>query len=215
MTGFYASADCMLYKGFRGRAAGASRGLLVRQFLIEPAAVNGVSCRSTRLTSARTCLAGSVTKGTKIRGRDMLERAAWLPERVCGEEWRPRLLVAQAETLVLQYLPERLNEQFLSERLGVKVLDLHRAFRDIRGAVPYMAFHALRIDEVKRRQDADSALSVETTMRQCGFGSYAFLRRKFIEKFGIDPKEFRKNQCLAMNIANKSKFSNHATLRDV
>lgn len=106
----------------------------------------------------------------------------------------PRILVREVEALILQYLPQRLSEGFLSNTFKVDLSFLRMSFRKVRGADTQAAFRTLRISEVKRRLDADSELSVELAMHQCGFGSFSGFSREFKQRFGMNPKDFCKSR---------------------
>ena len=93
--------------------------------------------------------------------------------------------------LVVEFLPERLSEAFLCRAFDVEMRELHAAFRKVRGTGLYAALRALRIAEVKRRLDVDKGISVDRAMRQCGFASYVWFRKEFLNVFGIDPKRYR------------------------
>lgn len=106
--------------------------------------------------------------------------------------WHQKLIVRQAESFVLKYLPDRLSEGFIARTFNVDGRTLRNAFWKVRGVAPYTAFRARRVEEVMRRLEDDPKLAIEIAMRQCGFGSFAGFRNEFKRKFGIDPKEIRK-----------------------
>jgi transcriptional regulator GlxA family with amidase domain len=100
-------------------------------------------------------------------------------------------IVAIVEAAVLEALPERLAEEFLTKLADVSIRELNGIFSDVRGVDLQAALRGLRVDEVRRRLEANPALSAEAAARQCGFGYYPLLQRLFRARFGVDLNEFR------------------------
>lgn len=116
-------------------------------------------------------------------------------------------IVGQVEALVLQYLPDRLSEEFIARSFNIEIRTLRAAFRKIHGVKPYVAFRARRIEEVMRRLEADAQLTLEAAMRQCGFTGFVGFRSEFRKQFGIDPKEIQKHQRRTRKTSNPNHIS--------
>jgi transcriptional regulator GlxA family with amidase domain len=101
-------------------------------------------------------------------------------------------IVAIVEAAVLKALPERLPEEFLTNALNVSIKELNAIFTEIRGVDLQAALRGLRMDEVRRRLEADPGLSAGAAARQCGFGYFPLLQRLFRARFGDEINEFRR-----------------------
>lgn len=150
------------------------------------------SRRVKRRMQGQARVKAGAAENAKAKELQSSSKLAWLPDVEAMKPRRAKLLVAGVEVLVLKSLPERLSETFFSQTFGIEIRELHSAFLKIRGVGLYAALRTLRIAEVKRRLDANEALSVDAAMRQCGFASYAWFRKEFLERFKIDPKIYRK-----------------------
>ncbi len=108
-------------------------------------------------------------------------------ERLNGDTLPSVLLVSKAEELVLEALPVRLSERYLTEKLGIGLRTLRRSFLDERGATPYVALRRLRLQEAQRRLQAQPDLTLKAVAQQCGFGHYARFQRDLEACFGSGP----------------------------
>jgi AraC-like DNA-binding protein len=209
MVGFYASADILRYNGRDSRAAGAPRRLPAHRLVIETVTENGNSRRTIDQVLAHACRSGDVTRGKMLRGRakkNFVSRADLEVQEAgrCNSMPRAKVLVLRVESLVLELLPERLNEDFFACSLGVEIRELHAAFFKVRGTGLYAALRTLRITEVKRRFDADEDLSID---RAGGFASYAWFRQEYLQRFGVDPKRLRQSPRIVGRPAKCKKIS--------
>jgi transcriptional regulator GlxA family with amidase domain len=100
-------------------------------------------------------------------------------------------IVAIIEAAVLKALPERLPEEFLTRTVNVSIRELNAIFEDVRGVNLHAALRGLRLDELRRRLEADPGLSAGAAARQCGFGYFPLLQRLFRARFSGDLNDFR------------------------
>ncbi len=92
--------------------------------------------------------------------------------------------VETVERLVLAALPERLSETFLAGAVNFDLDELIRAFVIVRDVNLQAGLRNLRLDELKRRLEADAGLQPRIAARQCGFGSFNIAQRLFMARFG-------------------------------
>jgi transcriptional regulator GlxA family with amidase domain len=153
-----------------------------------------VCVKLSRQSAARARANGLAAHGTKARVARKKRNTFLHGKRINGDALPPAMLVARAEQLMLDALPIRLGEAFLSQVLGVGLRTLRRAFLDERGATPYLALRNRRLDEVKHRLEANHRSTPAAVAHECGFGHYARFQRDFIARFGRDPNEIRHSQ---------------------
>lgn len=94
-------------------------------------------------------------------------------------------MVETIERLVLTALPEWLSEETLTGYAGVDIKELNRLFVIVRGVGLHAGLRNARLDELKRRLEADASLSPRIAAQQCGFGSLNVAQRFFKMRFGM------------------------------
>lgn len=117
---------------------------------------------------------------------------AWLLEAGDGrliETRRPgdgaQMVVETIEQLVLKALPEWFSEESLTAFARKDIKELNRLFIIVRGVNLQAGLRNVRLDELKRRLEADASLSPRLAALQCGFGSLNIAQRFFKARFGM------------------------------
>ena len=126
----------------------------------------------------------------------MAERASWpgtglnrrIESRRSGEAG-PRRVVERVERLVLTALPVRLSEAFLAGSVRLNIKELNRMFVMVRGVDLQAGLRNARLDELKRRLDADAGLPPKVAALQCGFGCLNIAQQFFKARFGVSLME--------------------------
>jgi transcriptional regulator GlxA family with amidase domain len=134
----------------------------------------------------KTGLAGH---GARFRSQLKRQHAPSSPSKIDGGSLHQSVLIANAETMVLEMLPKRLDEKALAKALGIGLRALRRAFLDERGLTPYTALRTLRLETAKRMLDDNPGLSPREAASQCGFGHYARFRQDFVARFDVEPNQ--------------------------
>jgi AraC-like DNA-binding protein len=148
--------------------------------------VAGHFSRQSRLpVSAWGCATNDDTGGAEVKYFDARLKIVPENDNIFVKSRHLKLLVAKAGAF------------------GIEVQELRCAFRHICGIEIHKALRALRTDEVKRRLDTDASISVAAAMRQCGFGSHAYFRKKFQNMLGVDPKELCKVRKENLKMTNR------------
>ncbi len=112
------------------------------------------------------------------------ERLTRLSEfRRPGED--AQTVVETIEHMVLTALPEWFSEETLTGYARVDIKELNRLFVIVRGVGLQAGLRNVRLDELKRRLEADVSLSPRVAALQCGFGSLNVAQRFFKMRFGM------------------------------
>lgn len=93
-------------------------------------------------------------------------------------------------TWIVAHPHEVLNVEALAERMAMSPRNFARVFNREVGMTPAKFVEQIRV-EAARSQLQQTAVPVETIARQCGFGSEEHLRRSFIRRFSVGPREYR------------------------
>lgn len=89
-----------------------------------------------------------------------------------------------------QHLAEDLRVETLAARAGMSPRNFARVYARRMGTTPAKAVEGLRV-EAARRALEESAAPVEAIAQRCGFGDEERLRRSFLRRLGVPPKQYR------------------------
>ena len=136
-------------------------------------------------------------------GRDVATTVArWMVvfvRRAGGQSQFSAQLAAQAaareplrdlQSWVLDHPSAPLDVPSLARRAGMSVRNFARAFRAETGLTPGAYVERARLDTARRLLETSSA-SVEEIARRSGFGTPESLRRAFVRRVGLAPREYR------------------------
>jgi transcriptional regulator GlxA family with amidase domain len=87
-------------------------------------------------------------------------------------------------------LSRPLTTEALAEQAGMAPRSFHRRFMDRTGLTPAHAVERLRLDHARGLLET-ARLPLAVVARQAGFGSEERLRRAFLRRFGVLPRDYR------------------------
>ena len=97
---------------------------------------------------------------------------------------------AELHDWMAHHLAEDLNVDALARRTGMSPRNFARVYARRMGATPAKAVELLRI-EAARRALEETAAPIETIARRCGFGDEERMRRSFLRRLGVPPRQYR------------------------
>jgi transcriptional regulator GlxA family with amidase domain len=103
----------------------------------------------------------------------------------------------QLELWVLDHLGEHLSVERLADVASMSPRHFSRRFKAELGMTPAEFITRARVDEARRRMEADGG-SLKDIARQCGFGDEQALRRAVRRRLGLLPAELLANRRLAL-----------------
>ena len=86
-------------------------------------------------------------------------------------------------------LTDTLTLDTLANRAGMSLRSFARHYRQRTGRTPADAVEIIRLERAQGL--LETGLSVETTARKCGFGSPETMRRVFLRRLGVGPKDWQ------------------------
>ncbi|HWG81130.1 MAG TPA: GlxA family transcriptional regulator [Stellaceae bacterium] len=89
-----------------------------------------------------------------------------------------------------QHLAADLGVEALAARAGMSPRNFARVYTRRMGTTPAKAVERLRIDAARRALEESDA-SIESIARRCGFGDEERLRRSFLRRLGVPPRQYR------------------------
>jgi transcriptional regulator GlxA family with amidase domain len=89
-----------------------------------------------------------------------------------------------------QHLAHDLGVEALAARAGMSPRNFARVYARRMGTTPAKAVERLRVDAARRALE-ESAASIESIARRCGFGDDERLRRSFLRCLGVAPRHYR------------------------
>lgn len=92
---------------------------------------------------------------------------------------------------IVAHLGDDLSVDALAAHAAMSPRHFARCFRDETGATPARFVEAARIEAARRRLE-ESADSVESIARACGFGTAETMRRAFLRNVHVAPTEYRR-----------------------
>ncbi|MGE4372615.1 MAG: GlxA family transcriptional regulator [Xanthobacter sp.] len=87
------------------------------------------------------------------------------------------------------HLARPLTLQVLADQAGMSVRSFARHYRQRTGRTPAEAVEAIRLERAQGL--LETGASVAATARQCGFGSPETMRRVFLKRLGVGPKDWQ------------------------
>jgi transcriptional regulator GlxA family with amidase domain len=102
-----------------------------------------------------------------------------------------RSALREVQHHIVEHLDDDLSVDALAARAAMSPRHFARCFRDETGATPARFVEAARIEAARRRLE-ESADSVESIARACGFGSAETMRRAFLRNVHVAPTEYRR-----------------------
>lgn len=112
--------------------------------------------------------------------------SAFLPKKSTGRE-----SVADLQAWIMDNLNADLSVTALAERLSMSPRNFARVFQNETGVTPAKFVEAVRI-EAARRWLEESSQSIESIADECGLGDMERLRRSFIRRLGVNPRDYRR-----------------------
>ncbi|MBF2717705.1 GlxA family transcriptional regulator [Agrobacterium vitis] len=86
-------------------------------------------------------------------------------------------------------LSRQLTLETLADQTGMSLRSFVRHYRQRTGRTPAEAVETIRLERAQGLLETGAAIS--TTARKCGFGSPETMRRAFLRKLGVGPKEWQ------------------------
>lgn len=112
--------------------------------------------------------------------------SALLPEKA-GE----RRSIAELQSWIMSNLNADLSVTALASRLSMSPRHFSRVFQTETGITPAKFVETVRV-EAARRWLEESSYSIETIADECGMGDTERLRRSFIRRLGVNPRDYRR-----------------------
>lgn len=97
---------------------------------------------------------------------------------------------AELHDWIAGHLHEDLRVETLAARAGMSPRNFARVYARRMGTTPAKAVERLRV-EAARRALEETAAPIEAVARRCGFGDEERLRRSFLRRLGVPPKQYR------------------------
>jgi transcriptional regulator GlxA family with amidase domain len=91
---------------------------------------------------------------------------------------------------IAQHLADDLRVETLAGRAGMSPRNFARVYAQRTGATPAKAVELLRL-EAARRALEETAAPIESIARRCGFGDEERMRRSFLRRLGVPPRQYR------------------------
>jgi transcriptional regulator GlxA family with amidase domain len=112
--------------------------------------------------------------------------SAFLPKKATGRETVTDLLA-----WIMDNLNANLSVAALAERLSMSPRNFARVFQSETGITPAKFVEAVRI-EAARRWLEEGSQSIESIADECGLGDPERMRRSFIRRLGVNPRDYRR-----------------------
>lgn len=121
-------------------------------------------------------------------------------KRPGGQSQFSALLAAQARDdgsfaalhdWIADHLDADLRVEALAERAGMSPRNFARLYAERMGTTPAKAVERMRV-EAARRALEETADAIEAIARRCGFGDEERLRRAFLRRLGVPPRDYRR-----------------------
>lgn len=90
-------------------------------------------------------------------------------------------------------LTRPLTLDILADQAGMSLRSFARHYRQRTGHTPAEAVELIRLERAKGCLEAGA--SVDATARRCGFGTAETMRRIFLRRMGVGPREWQKHFC--------------------
>lgn len=90
-------------------------------------------------------------------------------------------------------LTRPLTLDILADKAGMSLRSFARHYRQRTGHTPAEAVELIRLERAKGC--LETGASVDATARRCGFGTAETMRRIFLRRMGVGPKEWQKHFC--------------------
>ena len=97
----------------------------------------------------------------------------------------------EIQRLIAEHPDADLSVDALAARAAMSTRHFARCFRDETGSTPARFVEAARVEAARRRLE-ESADSIESIARACGFGSAETMRRAFVRTLHVAPTEYRR-----------------------
>src|SRR6185437_10935844 len=91
---------------------------------------------------------------------------------------------------VAQHLAADLGVEALAARAGMSPRNFARVYARRMGTTPAKVVERLRV-EAARRALEETAAPIEAIARRCGFGDEERMRRSFLRRLSVPPKQYR------------------------
>ena len=112
--------------------------------------------------------------------------SALLPAKASERE-----AISDLQAWIMQHLDSDLSVAALAKRIAMSPRNFARVFQTETGVTPAKFVETVRIEAARRRLEATSQ-SIESIADLCGMGDSERLRRSFIRRLGVNPRDYRK-----------------------
>lgn len=112
--------------------------------------------------------------------------SAFLPKKSIGRE-----SIAELQSWIMDNLNADLSVNALAARLSMSPRNFARVFQNETGITPAKFVESVRI-EAARRWLEESPQSIEAIADECGMGDSERMRRSFIRRLGVNPRDYRR-----------------------
>lgn len=100
--------------------------------------------------------------------------------------------------ILRKYISENLQQEFsvmrLAEKVKLSASHLPALFKRETGLPPIRYIINLRLEESRKLLDGDDFIAIKQIAIRVGFNDPAYFVREFKKKYGLSPKEYRKQK---------------------